>query len=66
MTGSESGIGEATKQLLSSRGYRVIGVDRHSAEVLADRSLPAGRAEMIEQVAALSGGHVDAVFANAG
>ena len=66
VTGSASGIGEATKALLEKAGYRVIGVDRHDAEVVGDLSTPAGRLEAAEKCLEVSGGHVDAVIANAG
>ena len=66
ITGSASGIGKATHELLSTRGYRVIGVDLHNAEVIADLSTPEGREAMIYGVRWMSGGVVDAVIANAG
>ena len=66
VTGSASGIGLATAEILRDRGDRVIGVDVHDAEVVADLSTTAGRAAMVEQVRELSGGTVDAVIANAG
>ena len=66
ITGSASGIGLATAEILRDRGDRVIGVDLHDADVVADLSTVAGRAAMVEDVRALSGGNVDAVVANAG
>ncbi|MDQ0375738.1 SDR family oxidoreductase [Cellulomonas humilata] len=66
ITGSASGIGLATAEILRDRGDRVIGVDLHDAEVVADLSTVAGRAAMVEDVRALSGGTIDAVVANAG
>ncbi|WNB86961.1 SDR family oxidoreductase [Cellulomonas sp. ATA003] len=66
VTGSASGIGRATRTVLESRGERVIGVDLHDAEVLAHLATAAGRALVVERVAALSAGRVDAVVANAG
>ena len=66
ITGSASGIGLATAEILRDRGDRVIGVDLHDADVVADLSTVAGRAAMVEDVRALSGGTVDAVVANAG
>jgi NAD(P)-dependent dehydrogenase (short-subunit alcohol dehydrogenase family) len=66
ITGSASGIGLATASLLRARGDVVIGVDRHHAEVIADLSTARGREDMVRGVAARSGGHVDAVVANAG
>jgi len=66
ITGSASGIGLATRQLLESQGNRVIGVDIHHAEVIADLSTPIGRATMVDKVSTISGGVVDAVLAVAG
>lgn len=59
-------LGKATKELLESRGDRVIGADIHDAEVVADLSTEHGRAELVAQVRRLSGGRVDAVYAVAG
>lgn len=66
VTGSASGIGKALGELFRSRGDRVIGVDLHDADVVADLSTDDGRASLVEQVRDLSGGTVDAVVANAG
>lgn len=66
LTGAASGIGYATKQLIESRGGRVIGIDIRDADVVADLATPDGRAAMIEKVADLSGGTIDAILAIAG
>ena len=66
ITGAASGIGKATRALLLARGYRVIGVDLHDAEVVADLSKPEGREAMIYAVRWMARGVVDAVVANAG
>jgi NAD(P)-dependent dehydrogenase (short-subunit alcohol dehydrogenase family) len=66
VTGSASGIGKATAELLTGAGHRVIGVDRRDAEVVADLGTPEGRAGMIESVASASGGRIDASIACAG
>ena len=66
VTGSASGIGRATKELLESRGNRVIGVDLHDADVTVDLTTPEGRAALVDQVRSASGGAVDAVLAIAG
>ena len=66
VTGSASGIGKATTELLTERGERVIGVDTHDADVAVDLSSAAGRSELIARVAELAGGHIDAIIANAG
>jgi NAD(P)-dependent dehydrogenase (short-subunit alcohol dehydrogenase family) len=68
VTGSASGIGRATSELLASEGHRVIDVDRHGASVTADLSTPEGRLAMVAAVTDAVGadGAVDAVVANAG
>jgi NAD(P)-dependent dehydrogenase (short-subunit alcohol dehydrogenase family) len=66
VTGSASGIGRATRDLLAQRGETVIGVDIHDADVVADLSGPEGRAALAEGVRRLSGGRIDAVYAVAG
>jgi NAD(P)-dependent dehydrogenase (short-subunit alcohol dehydrogenase family) len=66
LTGSASGIGHATKELLESQGHRVIGVDLRNADVIADLGASAGRDVMIDQVTKNSGGTVDALLAVAG
>lgn len=65
VTGSASGIGQATAALLGARGDRVVGVDLRDADVCADLSTPAGRAEAVSEVRALAPS-VDAVVACAG
>jgi len=47
VTGAASGIGRATAALLTSRGQRVIGIDRSGTAIEADLSTPAGRAHAI-------------------
>jgi NAD(P)-dependent dehydrogenase (short-subunit alcohol dehydrogenase family) len=47
VTGAASGIGRATKELLESRGQRVIGVDVHDADVKADLSTADGRESLV-------------------
>lgn len=66
ITGSASGIGAATAQLLRERGETVIGVDLRGAEVEADLSTPEGRATAADQALELANGQVDAVIASAG
>jgi NAD(P)-dependent dehydrogenase (short-subunit alcohol dehydrogenase family) len=66
VTGSASGIGQATAELLSERNHRVIGVDVRGAEIIADLSTAEGRVSMAAQVGDLSGGRIDAIVANAG
>jgi NAD(P)-dependent dehydrogenase (short-subunit alcohol dehydrogenase family) len=66
ITGAASGIGKATKELLEQRGERVIGVDLHDAEVIADLSSADGREALVDAVRKVSGGRIDAVYAVAG
>ncbi|MGV8979322.1 MAG: SDR family oxidoreductase [Cellulomonas sp.] len=66
VTGSASGIGRATKELLEQQGDRVIGVDLHDADVTVDLTTAEGRTALVERVRELSGGTIDAVIANAG
>ncbi len=66
ITGSASGIGAATAAKLRGEGHRVIGVDVHDADVVADLSTPEGRAAMVDGVRAACDGVLDAVIANAG
>lgn len=65
VTGAASGIGAATTQWLRERGDRVITSDLHDADVVADLSIPEGRAALAEGVARVSGGRIDAIIANA-
>jgi len=66
VTGAASGIGLATKELLESRGDRVIGVDIHDSDVVVDLTTDAGRRDLVDRVRELSGGTIDAVAAIAG
>ena len=65
-TGSAGGMGVATRALLESQGHRVIGVDLHDAEVIADVSTPDGRMEMVSGVIKECGGVLDGLVAAAG
>jgi len=66
VTGAASGIGQATAALLTERGHRVIGVDLRDADVTVDLATAAGRLDLVKGVTELSGGHLDAIIANAG
>lgn len=66
VTGSASGIGATTAAILRERGEKVIGVDLRGAEVEADLSTSAGRAEAAAAVTSLADGRVDAIIACAG
>jgi NAD(P)-dependent dehydrogenase (short-subunit alcohol dehydrogenase family) len=66
VTGSASGIGAVTRALLEADGHRVIGVDLHDADVVADLSTPDGRAAMVTGVSAACEGALDGLVAGAG
>jgi NAD(P)-dependent dehydrogenase (short-subunit alcohol dehydrogenase family) len=66
VTGAASGIGRATKSLLTSRGERVIGVDLHDADIEADLATAEGRRAMVDEVQLRTDGAIDAIYAVAG
>jgi NAD(P)-dependent dehydrogenase (short-subunit alcohol dehydrogenase family) len=66
VTGAASGIGSATTCYLRERGGRVITCDLHHADVVADLTTEAGRAELVAGVTRRSGGTIDAIAAVAG
>jgi NAD(P)-dependent dehydrogenase (short-subunit alcohol dehydrogenase family) len=54
VSGAASGIGAATTSLLREQGDRVITVDLHDADVVADLSTTAGRADAVAGVELLT------------
>lgn len=66
VTGSASGIGKATTRYLRDRGQRVITLDLHDADVVADLATADGRQLAVEGVIAAAAGSLDAVIACAG
>ena len=50
ISGSGSGIGAATRQLLQAQGHRVLGIDIRDADVVADLSTPEGRVAAVTGV----------------
>ena len=66
VSGSASGMGAATVRRLTDDGNRVIGVDLHEAEVVADLGTERGRRSAIDQVVDLCDGALDGVVTWAG
>ncbi|MGV8885011.1 MAG: SDR family oxidoreductase [Microbacteriaceae bacterium] len=66
VTGSASGIGLETSNLLRSRGETVIGIDLRDAEVEADLSTAQGRSDAASAAIDLANGTIDGVIACAG
>lgn len=66
ITGAASGIGKATRELLESRGETVIGVDLRGTDISADLTTAEGRKHMVDEVARISGGTIDTIYAVAG
>ena len=66
VTGSASGIGQATAARLGQAGYRIIEVDLAGAEVSADLASQAGRAEAAASIRDLAPDGIDAVITCAG
>ena len=66
VTGSASGIGAATRHLLLGQGVRVVGVDRHEADVTVDLAVAPQRQEAVAEIVRVADGRVDAVVACAG
>lgn len=66
VTGSASGMGRALAAKLTADGYRVIGVDLHDAEVIANLSTPQGRSNAAAEVLHRAGGVLDGAVLAAG
>jgi NAD(P)-dependent dehydrogenase (short-subunit alcohol dehydrogenase family) len=66
VTGSASGMGAATFAKLEGCGDRVIGVDLHDAEVIADLSTSSGRSHAISDISDIAGGSLDGMVTWAG
>jgi NAD(P)-dependent dehydrogenase (short-subunit alcohol dehydrogenase family) len=66
VTGAASGIGAATARRLRQQGDRVVACDLHDADVIADLATREGRAALVEGVARIADGRIDAIVANAG
>jgi len=66
VTGAASGIGRATSARLGAAGWRVVGIDLHDADIVADLSTPEGRARAVEEATGRSAGSLGAVVTCAG
>lgn len=66
VTGSASGLGAAVTRRLEKDGHRVIGIDRHRAEIEADLGTPQGRVEAIAAAKEACDGVLDGVVSCAG
>jgi NAD(P)-dependent dehydrogenase (short-subunit alcohol dehydrogenase family) len=66
VSGSASGLGSAASRLLRGRGHRVVGIDRHDADVVADLSDDSGRRAAIDGVLVATGGSIDGFLGFAG
>jgi NAD(P)-dependent dehydrogenase (short-subunit alcohol dehydrogenase family) len=66
VTGSASGMGAATVRLLRQRGWRVVGVDRRDADVVADLGEPAGRVQAVNGAVEVVAGPLHGVATFAG
>jgi NAD(P)-dependent dehydrogenase (short-subunit alcohol dehydrogenase family) len=66
VTGSASGIGQATVERLERDGHDVIGVDLHDADVTADLATEDGRTRAVEQIGAAAAQGLDGLVTAAG
>lgn len=66
ITGSGSGIGAAVKARFEADGFDTVGVDLRNAEIEADLSTPAGRAQAVDGILARCHGRLDRVVLCAG
>jgi NAD(P)-dependent dehydrogenase (short-subunit alcohol dehydrogenase family) len=66
VTGSASGIGAAVRHRLAAESLRVVGVDLHDAEIVADLSTRLGRTGCVEAIKETVQGGLDGLVACAG
>lgn len=66
ITGASSGIGAACAARLGGKGYRIVTVDLHDADVVADLGTAEGRAAAVGGVSEASGGELAGLVTCAG
>ncbi|GAB3627929.1 short-chain dehydrogenase [Pandoraea terrae] len=66
VSGAAGGMGRALRAVLEASGERVVGIDLHGAEIIADLATPAGRATAIAEVGRHCGGRLDGLVCAAG
>jgi NAD(P)-dependent dehydrogenase (short-subunit alcohol dehydrogenase family) len=66
ITGAASGIGAATAARLAAAGWRVVGVDKDEADIVADLSSAEGRARAVREASARSEGTLAGIVTCAG
>ena len=66
VSGSASGIGAACADRLRRQGHRVLGIDLHDAEIVADLGTPEGRHEAVASVGGLADGSLHGLVTCAG
>ncbi|WP_099332821.1 SDR family oxidoreductase [Actinomyces minihominis] len=66
VTGAASGMGRAAAEQLRWEGHRVIGIDLHSTDVIADLSSEEGRRHAVEETLRQAGTRLDGAVLAAG
>jgi NAD(P)-dependent dehydrogenase (short-subunit alcohol dehydrogenase family) len=66
VTGAASGLGAAVADRLKRDDHRVIGIDRHQADIVADLGTPEGRAQAVREATDRASGVLDGVVSCAG
>lgn len=66
ITGGSSGIGLATKEILTEQGHRVFNIDYQDGDLTVDLSTPVGRKRAVTQVFKHFPDGIDGLICNAG
>ncbi len=66
ITGSASGLGLAVADRFKRDDHRVIGIDRHGADIVADLATPDGREHALREASEAAQGVLDGVLSCAG